>query len=254
MKKWLNQKRLIVILSVILMFSATGNVLAASQLTKITAYLNAGITMLLNGEKFEAIDETTGKKLLPITYQGRTYLPLRSIADASGMDVNWNGAKQTISLGEETASEEIISGNELLYTPVTPEYVDANDAGTYRLKSKEPKILNRGPKSDFEYGYANDSIHAYYLRVSVDNSENFDVFKTRIWLEDSAESALQKGPFIEVYGFGGVGSILVMDGEDVQFGQYYDVEVDIKNVKDFYIRVNGVLSVIGEPMLERNPN
>lgn len=254
MKKWFKQKKLIVLLSVVFVFSAAGSVFAASHLTKITANLNSGLTILLNGKNFEAIDEVTGEKLLPITYKGRTYLPLRAVAEASGIEVGWDGDTQTIYLDGEEEAEEIIGEDGTRYTRVTTEYVDASDAGAYRLKSNEPKILNRGPKSDFEYGYANDSIHSYYLRITVDNSKNFDVFKARVWLEDSKESALQKAPFIEVIGVDGTGSILVMDGEDVQFGKYYDLEVDVSNVEKFYVRTNGVLSVIGEPMMGRYPS
>ena len=248
-------------LSVILLFSATGNVLASSHLKEITAYLNSGIKVMLHGKNFEAKDEITGEKLLPITYNGRTYMPLRAVVEAAGIEVDWEGETQTVYLGDkpkadvpEVAKDEIVGEDGIIYTPVTTEYVDVNDSAAYRLKSKEPKILNRGNESDFEFGYANDSIHAYYLRLMVDNKKNFDTFKARIWLEDTAESALQKAPFIEIIGLDGAGSILVLEGEAVKFGQYYDVEVDVKDVKKFYVRTNGVLSVIGQPMLGKYPS
>ncbi|GIO34078.1 MULTISPECIES: stalk domain-containing protein [Paenibacillus] len=80
---------------------------AASTLEKIQANLNHGLTFLLNGEAWTPKD-ANGAKATPISYKGTTYVPLRAVAEATGAEVKFDGAKQqiTISTGSNQAEAE----------------------------------------------------------------------------------------------------------------------------------------------------
>ncbi|WP_123043040.1 stalk domain-containing protein [Cohnella candidum] len=81
------------------LFSLSTGAFAASNLTQIKAYLNGGIKFRLDGKPWRPLDDK-GKEVLPITYNGTTYLPLRVISDAFDIPINWEGSTSTIGLNE----------------------------------------------------------------------------------------------------------------------------------------------------------
>jgi hypothetical protein len=91
--------------SVILLLIATAviclstGVYAASKLTAIQAYLNGEVSFLKDGVGWRPTDDK-GNEVMPITYEGRTYLPLRVIANAFNIPVSYDEAKKTILLGK----------------------------------------------------------------------------------------------------------------------------------------------------------
>ncbi|CAH1202958.1 hypothetical protein PAECIP111891_02168 [Paenibacillus allorhizoplanae] len=82
---------------------------ASTTLKEITAYLDGGIRLVVNGLPFTAKD-SDGKVLAPINYEGNTYLPLRSVAEATGMNVKWDEATRTATLGplNQTNGEDFV--------------------------------------------------------------------------------------------------------------------------------------------------
>ena len=89
-----------VILSAIIVASMSIGAFAAENLTVISAYLNHAIKVTLDGEQLDLRD-AQGNKVTPITYQGSTYLPVRAVAEAAGINVEWDGATQTVILGDQ---------------------------------------------------------------------------------------------------------------------------------------------------------
>ena len=77
---------------------ATGVVLTGASLvlanSQIQAILNDQIKVTLNGQVQEFRDETTN----PITYKDRTYLPLRTIANLVGVNVDYDASSNTAIL------------------------------------------------------------------------------------------------------------------------------------------------------------
>lgn len=59
------------------------------------------IKIMVNGEKLSTSKE-------PFIYDGTTYLPVRAVAEAVGMDVKWDGVTQTVTLsgGAATTTEK----------------------------------------------------------------------------------------------------------------------------------------------------
>ncbi len=72
------------------------SVVGANQ--AIQAIQNTEIKVTLNGKLQEFRDEKTGEAQYPITYQDRTYLPLRTIANLLGINVDYNEKTKTAIL------------------------------------------------------------------------------------------------------------------------------------------------------------
>ena len=82
----------------------TGIAYAGGRMTEITAYLDDMLHMTFNGEAFIP-REIDGSELSPILYKDRTYLPVRAIAEKTGVYVDYV---------DETAEVRLKSENELL--------------------------------------------------------------------------------------------------------------------------------------------
>ena len=67
----------------------------------IQAMQNTQIKVKLNGQVQEFKDETTGESQYPITYNNRTYLPLRNVANLSGLNVDYDKDSNTALLNQD---------------------------------------------------------------------------------------------------------------------------------------------------------
>jgi len=92
--------------TIVLGMTLTGaaGVYAGSKLEKINAYLNHSISFTLNGAD-KSLTDSNGKKLVPITYQNTTYLPVRAISNLAGINVDFDTASQQIRLGTKQDGE-----------------------------------------------------------------------------------------------------------------------------------------------------
>ena len=110
----------------------TGVVLTGASLvlanSQIQAILNDQIKVTLNGQVQEFKDETTNETQYPITYHDRTYLPLRTVANLVGVDVDYDASSNTAILNtrnilanniiNETNKELLKIGNELFHKSI----------------------------------------------------------------------------------------------------------------------------------------
>jgi len=71
----------------------------------IQAIQNDQIKVSLNGQVQEFKDETTGETQYPITYNNRTYLPLRNVAQLAGLNVDYDNNTNTAILGDNLSNE-----------------------------------------------------------------------------------------------------------------------------------------------------
>lgn len=99
MKKFFTKKVLIVTTALSLSLSAGSIAYSATTLKKITAYQNYAIGIEVGGKKVDL--SMDGKKLYPITFEGRTYVPARIVADSLGANVQWDDKRQTVVITPE---------------------------------------------------------------------------------------------------------------------------------------------------------
>lgn len=87
----------------------TGILIAGASLvfanSSIQALLNDKIKIVLNGDTQVLKDETTNEVQYPITYQDRTYLPLRTIANLLGIKIDYDAESNSAILKTDDSEE-----------------------------------------------------------------------------------------------------------------------------------------------------
>ena len=109
---------------------------AASTLQEITAYLNSGITVTLDGEAQTFLD-ANGNRVYPITYNGSTYLPVRAVAGLVGLDVDWDQATQTVILGKQPSGVDLIDTYKIYHSEVSNGGANAGQVQTGEGKTED---------------------------------------------------------------------------------------------------------------------
>ncbi len=238
------RKGLISILTVLLVFSLSLNVLGAGSLIDINAQMDNGIKIMVDGKQYQPKDPQDGSNYVPIIYKGRIYLPLRPVAeDIGGYKVTWDGNTRTAFLGDSAGE---IAINEIKYTNAGPEFTSGGHL--YYLKSRTPDVLNLPTGKVFVFGYTfhdPDYYAGYDLRINT----NFEYhkFKASIWVD---EVKLEDGTYYDTpeLEFRDENDVLIKSIE-VEWGKMYEVELDILDVKELNIWVRGSKSIIGEPKI-----
>jgi len=94
----------------------TGLIIASATIvfanSQIQALLNTEVKLMLNGNWKEFKDETTNEIQYPITYKGRTYLPLRNLANIFGANIDYESETKTIILETSNYQEKNIVNSE----------------------------------------------------------------------------------------------------------------------------------------------
>ena len=84
------------VLTTLFLFAMIGSAYAAYRTQQATLeYSDVKIT--LNGQTVTPTD-ANGKTVEPFIIDGTTYLPVRAVSSALGLDVNWDGTTKTVSL------------------------------------------------------------------------------------------------------------------------------------------------------------
>lgn len=91
---------ILLILLVVAVFSMAVGAYASANLQAISASLNKGLKINLQGAAWTPKD-AKGSAIAPITYNSTTYLPLRSVGEALGLEIKFDSKTQTIFLGKE---------------------------------------------------------------------------------------------------------------------------------------------------------
>ena len=119
---------------VCLMF--TGAVLAKTGTEEIQAFYN-NIKIYVDGVKVETTD-VNGDNVEPFIYNGTTYLPVRAVGEAIGKTVTWDGATQSVYLGEKPGDVQYLM-------EVCPPY-DNNYFSTLYTSENEKSFFMGGKK------------------------------------------------------------------------------------------------------------
>lgn len=93
-----SRKKLVFILVFVLILSTFTIASATGLKEKVSAILNGEITIIYDKE-VQTFKDENGNKVLPISYNGTTYLPVRAVASMLDLDVDYDGTTKTITLG-----------------------------------------------------------------------------------------------------------------------------------------------------------
>lgn len=100
-KKGIFKKRIgVFTLCAVFICGASLGAIGASQLQEVKAYINHELKLKLNGVDFVP-KRADGTIMPPLTYNGSTYLPVRAIAQALSVAVDYDAASQTVYIGEK---------------------------------------------------------------------------------------------------------------------------------------------------------
>lgn len=121
-----------VICTVLVMSSVLGAAAATGAVNLSATYRNIKIT--LNGSELTPKD-ANGKTVEPFIVDGTTYLPVRAVSEALGLDVDWNNSTNTVELsGTPVADNGVITvrNNAELKAALKRSNVEIHlEAGTY---------------------------------------------------------------------------------------------------------------------------
>jgi len=239
MKRLFTQKSAIVVLTVLLTLSVAGHVFGDNGLTEIGAFLNSRITVVVNGKVFEAVDPANGQKYVPMTYEGRTYLPLRAVAEAVGLQVTWDPNTETAYLGAVSGQ---IDPNAIRWEPVVAAMSPNPDH--YRTKARHAAELTLPDGTVFDYGFVTDGDAVLSQRFQTDYM--YRKFRGKFYFETEDEYVRENYPPTLKFVDENEVPIKEFTGE---WGKVLEVELDIADVQTLYITGDGDLTILGNPEL-----
>ena len=98
MQKLFNKKAVILVSVMLLLAAMAVTVTAQTRNNRnVTSTIRYDMTIRLDGEAL-TLRDANGNEVQPMSFEGTTYLPLRAIAEILGLDVDWDGATQTVFL------------------------------------------------------------------------------------------------------------------------------------------------------------
>ena len=121
------------ILAVAIVASFAAGATAAGTTAPVTAILDYGATVELNGVPQNFLD-ANGDRIYLLNYNDSMYLPVRKTAELVGLDVDWDGATHTVKLGNNMKAVDLIDDIGAYYL----QKVD-NNAYAVQHKSSEEK-------------------------------------------------------------------------------------------------------------------
>lgn len=89
----------VALLAAVLAVSSLGSAYAAANLEPVNAFFNRGVSFVLEGERWQPKNES-GEPLTPLYYNGSNYLPIRAVAEALKVAIEYDAGTQTIYIGE----------------------------------------------------------------------------------------------------------------------------------------------------------
>jgi hypothetical protein len=173
--------------------------------------------LVIHGAPFTPLD-SDGTKLTPITYNGRTYLPLRAVAEATGLQVNWDNATRTATLGniQDDKGMQVNTSMDKTFQISLPDSWIRNDPFFEK---------NINPLTQFG-AIKKSNGNTYFLVVVAENKANLTIDDYRNLLVDQMQTKI--------------------DNSDVS--PDHDLKVNGYTVKQFQIKgtiqqINGIYSI-----------
>lgn len=234
----MKKRSISIILSLVFLLGISiGTVGAAAADEEIKAFLSYSLKIKLNGSEYAPVNED-GTPMYPITYKGRTYLPVRALANALSVAVDYDSETHTVYLGEK---ERIPLKGEDYEKMYTSQFSVDKAQLMVNGKQYEWGIVYTGTAGSYEYSgfiYPRGRYQKFCgvaCMEDTDNSTDEVIIKIR---ENDYQGKVLK-------------ELTVKKGESIPF------EIDIPGVKTLYIQnlvsdrvpksTNPDKMIIGEP-------
>lgn len=195
----------VVLLVITALLSLSAGAFAASNVTAIKAFLDGNIKFVKDGEDWSPTD-SRGKEVLPISYNGTVYLPLRVIANAFDISVSWEGSTQTIQFGENNPITNLYSKqvkadfwSEKYYDVVDKKQLVFDEKqynGAYAFAAENVGLgwYEGSPNVKFNFGKKYNSLHLVMVAKSAMKVKVLNGSKQQL----SEEISLEEGKVTEV--------------------------------------------------------
>ena len=195
------------------------------------------IKLVINGETVTPKDGD-GNVVEPFTIDGTTYLPVRAVANALGMDVSWNGNTHTVTLtgGVDDSTGDYIGETKAKEIALNHAGVASSAATFVRVKldwddgrpEYEVEFYTNGKEYDYEIDAITGDVRSYdydaeYYAPSTSTGTSITESQAKAIVQDRAGST--SGTFREF-------KLDRDDGRSVYEGEYrvgwteYDFEID----------------------------
>jgi hypothetical protein len=218
----MKRKILATVLTVALTAALTLAALAATGAVQITATLDSGVTIQLNGQP-QTMTDAGGNPVYPIMYNNTTYLPVRAVSEMLSLSVDWNADTRTVVLGkgevnDTTLLRDLKPSSTKLYE--LPDLVEDKFGNVYR----NAIWLNPYQGESYVEYYIGKSYTS--LKLTLAAAENFG---------DKRVTAGNEIPADVVSVLGDERALFVSDSIDYK-SKPIDIEVDVTDQE--YIRIS----------------
>lgn len=123
-----------VLFTSITMFGITN----AQQITESVQRTYKDIQIMINGTKIVPKD-ANGNIVEPFLINGTTYLPVRAVGEALGLEVGWNDETSTVTLDNKTNNDRINNS----YSDSSNIQANTENKNTYSVNIREAQTSNR---------------------------------------------------------------------------------------------------------------
>lgn len=107
----MKKSRILLLLLIVLVISSSVIIVSAiNKNEKIKAVLNGSVQVKFNGE-IQRFSDANGKEVLPISYNGTTYLPVRAVSGLLGINVDYDASTNTVLLNIADIKENAETNN-----------------------------------------------------------------------------------------------------------------------------------------------
>ncbi len=150
----LGKKCISLILALVMVLGLSVSANAAAPET-VTVQISPNITVKLNGE-VQTMADVNGNPVYPVLYGGTTYLPIRAVGNMLGLDVDWDGATQTVILEKSDGKTDPAKTGGNAPTDAKPTeitvQINPNITVKYNGKAQTMKDVNGNPVYPMLYG------------------------------------------------------------------------------------------------------
>lgn len=204
----------------------------------IQAVLSNSMKLKLNGKDWTPKDPTTGNYYKAITYEGRTYLPVRAVVEeAAKMPVDYDSATKTIWIGGKNDSVQV---NETSY------YEDYYGS---IITTDSTKLST--PNTAYKWGITNDKpLDMQYFTFYLKPDGKYKTFRASFFLDSSAKDSLIMNIRKDKPDGAVIKTLELKPGETIE-----NVDIDISGITKLCIESNVKINhgtiqklVVGDPI------